>query len=233
MDSLGVAGLGVGSHGCAERLAVCSTGAGTAVVHTVFEVTVYINDVVAFSKGLALEHCAGSLGPNFTFWVQSAHGLDWGGEHARLSRSPGVCECSSVCLDLTGAGTEVVVGASVEVTAQTANLATITGLQGDVCAHRAIPLDDDAVLSLDVSEETGFDDLVFGLGVYSSSVADDHWGSTDEMEDCVVDAEDDRLGARHTVSAAWYVLGGDSEAVFLAIAAVLSENVRAGSLELV
>jgi hypothetical protein len=91
-----------------------------------------------------------------------------------------------VGLDLTGTGTVIVVGLSVEVAAETADLAAVTWVEDDRDTGSTIPLDGDSVVQFDVGVKSGVSDLVLGLGGDSSLATDDWLCAKYEMEDCVV-----------------------------------------------
>jgi hypothetical protein len=225
--TLGVTGLSVRGHVCAQRLAVGTALAGTAVVHAVLVVTVYVNDFVAFSEDGALHAVAGGLGPVLALWVGDAGRLRIGGQRAGHACPPSVSEREGLRFNLTSASAVVVVRLTVEVTAQTAHLTVIAGIEDDLDAHGAVPQEGDTVLCFDVGVETSFDNLVMSFPLDSRLVADDWCSATDEVEDGVQHREDCRLGAGDALGSAGDVFCCYSECVVLAVAAILGKNVGA------
>lgn len=99
---------------------------------------------MALGEGIALDDVTGALGPVFSLRIGRAERWRWGGPRAWLARAPSVGEWNGVVLDLTGARAEIVSGAAVEVTAETADLALEAWVKGDEHAKGAIPLDGNA-----------------------------------------------------------------------------------------
>jgi hypothetical protein len=89
----------------------------------------------------------------------------------------------------------------------------------------------DTMACLDLGVKTSIDDLVFSFAS-CVLVLNDWCGAANKVECCIVDFENNRLAANHTVSAAWYILYRYSEGAFLFITTtVLGKYVRAGTLE--
>jgi hypothetical protein len=126
---------------------------------------------------------------------------------------------------LSGTGAEVVIGTAVEVTAQTADLVTVTWFESDVYSHGAIPLDDDSVLCLDIGVGSSLNYLIDG-SLWTSDVFDDWCCSSYQVEGGVKNLNHYRLGANQTFGSTWNVFSCDFECLFfLFLATILSQNV--------